>query len=72
MLTRLAMWWLRRQLNKDQALALAWHCNLAVSAQDEGVAWAKSQLIAGRFMQLAFKTNTAELPQIAPFLKDKT
>lgn len=71
MLTRLAMWWLRRQIKKDDGYAMTWHCNLACAAQDEGVVWARSQLIAGRFMELAFKTNTARLPYVASYLKDK-
>lgn len=64
LLTQLAMKWLRRQIHKDEGLALAWHCNLAVCGRDEGMDWAASQRAAGRFMSLLFGRDTCSLPVI--------
>lgn len=62
MLTRLAIWWLSREMKRDAkskyGYAWAWHCNIAVCAQDEGLEWEASQLAAARFMRLLFGVDT--------------
>jgi hypothetical protein len=69
MLTRLAMWWLRRQIHNDDGYAIAWHANLACCAQDEGLAWRPAQFAAARFMHLVFDRDTTKLPQLAADMK---
>lgn len=46
----------------DPELAWAWHCNIAVSMQDEGVSHSVSNAGAARFMKLAFKVDTSKAP----------
>lgn len=67
MLTRLAMWWVRRKMQKDRGYAIAWHSILAMSAQDEGVNWVRSQRIAGRFMDMCFDVDTSAMPEFLPY-----
>lgn len=67
--TRWAMWWVRRQLKKDKGMALAWHCAVACSAQDEGLAWLPAQRAASRFMFMLANISTDLLPEIADGIK---
>ena len=58
LLNRLALWWLGRQMRKDFGYAWAWHCNLAMASQDEGLDHAASNRAAGRFMFSLFNIDT--------------
>lgn len=68
-ITRAAMWWVCRQIRKDDGMAIAWHCTLACSAMDEGTGWLPAQRIAGRFMAMLAQRDTCELPNIASGIK---
>lgn len=61
-LTRLAMWWIIRQMRRSSigtnSWAWSWHCNIAVCAQDEGLEYQASQRAASRFMRLLFGFDT--------------
>lgn len=61
-LTGLAVRVLSRCIQKDPDLAWAWHCNIAVMMQDEGVSHAVSNRGAARFMKLAFGVDTSKAP----------
>lgn len=54
MLTRLAFWWIRRQMQKDDAWAWTWHCNVAMAAQDAGAPHDRANERASDFMYRAF------------------
>ena len=56
---------LTEALRDDPSYAWSWHCNIAMSAYDEGVEHKKANEIASRFMQLAFGVST-KLP--GPYL----
>ena len=51
-MTRLALWWLTRQMRRDSAYAWSWHCNIAMSAVDEGMPHAAANRAAARFLSL--------------------
>ena len=44
-------------LKRDPTYASSWHAVVAVTAQDEGVSHETSQLIATRFMSIAFDVD---------------
>jgi hypothetical protein len=58
LLIRLALWWLSREMKRDWSYAWAWHCNLAVPMQDEGVSHKRSNLCAAMMMEMLFKVDT--------------
>ncbi len=45
---------LKADIHNDEELAWGWHCNLAVSALDEGVSHETSNKIAARTMMVFF------------------
>jgi hypothetical protein len=65
LLTRLAFWWLARQMRSDEGYAWSWHCNLAMAAYDEGLEHHAANRAAARFMDSAFNINTMRLEQCA-------
>lgn len=46
-----------KALSEDDELAWGWHCNLALAAQDSGMEWSESQIMARRFMGWAFQRS---------------
>lgn len=61
---------LRRLLQKSDDYAWSWHCNIAVTAQDEGVSHEVANRIANRFMQSCFQIDTKE-PVLKPEKKGR-
>lgn len=55
-----AMNTLRKAMKEDRGYAWAWHCNIAVMAQDAGASHEISNAGAARFMKLAFDVDTGE------------
>lgn len=51
---------LKKAIQSDPSYAWAWHCNIAVSAQDEGMEYNASQRAASRFMKTCFGVETKE------------
>lgn len=45
-------------LREDFDWAWSWHCNIAMSARDEGVGHETANRAAARFMKLAFDLDT--------------
>jgi hypothetical protein len=48
---------------KDYDYAWAWHCNLAMAAQDEGLNHAAGNRAAARFMRMCFDIDTSNGPK---------
>lgn len=55
-----AMNTIRKAMSEDFGYAWAWHCNIAVAAQDEGMEHEASNRAAARFMRLAFGIDTSD------------
>lgn len=53
---------LEAAMKGDPGLAWAWHCNIAVAMQDEGVSHTVSNAGAARFMKTAFGVDTSKAP----------
>lgn len=49
-------------MQEDMDLAWAWHCNLAVASQDEGMEHAASNRAAARFMSACFGVDMNKSP----------
>lgn len=62
MTSKEAMDHLRQAFQKHSDYAMSWHRNLACCALDEGVDHKTANLIASRFMKLAFEVVTEEPP----------
>ena len=56
---RIAMWILRRAMERDPEYAWGWHCSLAVFAQDAGADWERSNERACDFMLYTFDCDTS-------------
>ncbi len=52
-----AMDTLREAFKEDPEYAWAWHCNLAMSAYDEGLPHPAANRAAARFMSIAFNID---------------
>lgn len=55
-----AMEKLSEVIKNDPDYAWAWHCNVAMSAFDEGLCKPAANRAAGRFMAIAFKVDTTK------------
>ena len=51
---------LKKTMQDEPDFAWAWHCNIAVSIQDEGVDHATANRAANRFMRLCFEVDSKE------------
>lgn len=54
-------------LRNDREYAWVWHCNIAMSAVDEGVEHETANRAAARFMKLAFDIDVTEFPEWQAF-----
>lgn len=55
---RIALWILKRAMKKDSDLAWAWHCNIAMVAQDSGASWIRANERTADFMRYVFEVST--------------
>jgi hypothetical protein len=53
---------LQSAMRDDPSYAWSWHCNIAVSMQDEGAPHDSANAGAARFMQLCFGVDTTKPP----------
>jgi len=61
MLLKIALWLLRREIQRDSDYAYNWHCNIASVALNAGVLRVEADVRAGAFMERAFGVNTHEM-----------
>jgi len=54
---------LKNSMQKDHSYAWSWHCNIAMSAFDEGVDHSTANKIAARFMKLCFDVDTSQFKE---------
>ena len=58
---------LKELLHKDSRYAWSWHCNIAISFQDEGGTHEQSNRAAARFMSTSFGLNMEEFEEWKSF-----
>ena len=58
---------LKKSMQEDESYAWSWHCNIAMSAFDEGVSHEISNKIAARFMKLCFDVDTTKFKYYQSF-----
>jgi hypothetical protein len=59
-LNRLALWWLKRQFQRDANYAWTWHCAIAMCMSDEGASDVSANWAASRAMRMLFGVKTDE------------
>ena len=58
MMVKFALFLLRRAMIKDPDYAWAWHCNIAMAAQDAGAPHKEANIRTGDFMRHLFGVET--------------
>lgn len=55
------------RVKSDCGIAWAWHCNIACCVMNEGIHHKTSNIIAARFMKLAFGVDVTTFPEWKQF-----
>jgi len=63
LLTKLGLYLLSRSMKQDLEFAWAWHCNIAMAAQDAGAPRKEANIRSRDFMKTAFGVDVSTLPQ---------